>query len=321
MPWLDFVADGLRPLRGRELSQEVDRALGLLMLLKRPVMRESALRELAESTGMPLATLRDQLASLPARRRPRRPSGEAGGPVGESGGVSEVPRGVSREAADSMGDSRAEPNLVVDPRVIRAYEEVVGAALVDPSLCPRIRSQIERCPVPELGRILAALLVLWDDDDMEVDDGESDGLAQIDEAAVMAVLGADHARDFVLGLAEYARLADDPGRLMEGALEFLSNHDRAVQRSRLVRQFQDLSAPDGGLDSNASRVSDSGVGSGVPAANSAGSSAGRQSAGQAKDQSRGDRSLDRQRAQDEALDHLHQFVQTELQSLPTRNEL
>lgn len=214
MPWLEFVARGLEGLAGRELSREVDRALGLVLRLKRPVERESALRTLAERTRIPLETLRAQLASAPRRRGP----------------------GAEQPERPAAAGATVEPRVVappLDPRVVRAYEGLVGAALVDPSLCPSVREWALRCPVPELGRILAALLALWDDEDL-------DDVDAIQLGAVMDRLGDDPARGFVVGLAEHARAADDPRRLLAGEVAFLTDHARAAERRRVQERLRAL---------------------------------------------------------------------------------
>ncbi len=212
LPWVEFVARGLVGLAGRELSRETDRALGLVLRLKRPVERESALRALAEGSGLPVTTLREQLATLPKRRA-----------------AEPAQRDAARAETEGTGETRERvPEAPLDPRVVRAYEGVVGAALVDPSLCPRIREWAARCPVPELARILAGLLALWDDDTLE-------DVETIDVNAVMNALGPDPARRFVVGLAEHARTADDPSRLLEGEIRFLEGWERASER-RLVQE-------------------------------------------------------------------------------------
>ncbi|MEZ6013675.1 MAG: DNA primase [Planctomycetota bacterium] len=240
LAWTDFVAAGLlgapglpgsdgRRFAGRELSRETDRALVLVMRLKRPVEREAALRAIAEGAGLPLNTLRDQLASLP-RRLASKPASRDGQ------GAEEVARG--RDAAQN-------PVAQLDPRLIRAYEGLVGAVLIDPSLCPRVREWAQRCPVPELARILDAVLFLWDDEDL-------DDVEAIDVHAVMNVLAADPARAFVVLLAEHARNAENPLRLFEGELAFLNSHERAGERRRLQARVRELEQTPG--DDSAARV-------------------------------------------------------------------
>ena len=221
LPWIEFVARGLTGLAGRELSRETDRALGLVLKLRRPVERESALRALAEGSGLPLATLREQLATLPRRRgAEREPDGATGGP-----------RERTNEGTGEAHERVREAPL--DPRVIRAYEGLVGAALVDPSLCPRVRDWAARCPVPELARILAGLLALWDDETLE-------DVETIDVNAVLNALGPDPARRFVVGLAEHARTADDPSRLLEGEIRFLEGWERASEQRRVQERARAL---------------------------------------------------------------------------------
>jgi DNA primase len=245
LAWIDFVAQGLIGLAGRELSRESDRALGLVLRLKRPVERESALRQLATKSGLPLETLREQLATLPRRRAAtRRSHGPADGrqrfgdlhggdqdgsePISDESHRSESGQRAVLENRAEIENRAANENSVaaLDPRVIRAYEGVVGATLVDPTLCPRVRDWAARCPVPELARILVALLALWDDDSL-------DEAQPIDTNAVMNALGADPARQFVIGLAEHARNSDGPAVLLEGEIRFLERSQRESELRRL----------------------------------------------------------------------------------------
>ncbi len=63
--WFTFLIDGLRERRGLELSQEVDRVLALLSRIKKPVLRQSLIADLAKAIDMPVSALREQYQALP----------------------------------------------------------------------------------------------------------------------------------------------------------------------------------------------------------------------------------------------------------------
>lgn len=208
LPWEEFVADCVQAKRsegGRVLALEVDRALELFLRLPRPVEIDEAAVGLARRLDIPADTIRGQLRSLDARRRRRTPAQRP-------------------EVA-----TKIPPNRPLDPLVLRAYEELVGAALVDSGLIPRLRPWVTLCPVPPLGHLFQTLLDLWEHEDTE-----------ITVSLVLGALGAHSVRDQVAAVVEHARIADDPERLFQGAVEFLQQREQTDEIQRLQAQIQDL---------------------------------------------------------------------------------
>jgi len=238
LPWLDFVAHGLEGKSGRELSREVDRILGLIECLRRPVERESALRALAERSALPLGTLREQLVSLP-RRKGRGPGEGLPGAVptvGREGLAREgAPPGAGGSGAEARSGDGENQRLPLDRRLERAYEDIVGAVLVEPSLCPQVRPWVARCPtqLQELADILVALLAIWDDEDL-------DEMATIDVGAVLNRLGDFPARRHVVGLAKKAEDAESASQLLAGAIASLVKFERDQHARHLNARLRDL---------------------------------------------------------------------------------
>lgn len=120
------------------------------------------------------------------------------------------------------------------PLVIRAFEDLLSAVLVDLALVPRLRLLQPKCTDPELSRILTALFEVYDTDD----DIESDRLA----GAVLDALGADPSRDRVVPLLARAQTADRPGALFEGGLACLNKLDRELELAKLQREVREIEA-------------------------------------------------------------------------------
>ncbi len=201
-PWLAYLLESLRGMPAARLSLGVDRLLELIFRLRKPVHRDACLVEVADFLGHPLESVREQLESLPERRRER----------------AQAERERAAAPAPEAPDAGAE-------RVSRrAYEELVGAVLRSPDLLPRIRSHADACPWPDLGRILAALLEL---DEL--------GEAPIGVDSLMTLLGEDPARELVVRAFEHATRAEDPQILLEGADRFLNEREalEGVRRERL----------------------------------------------------------------------------------------
>lgn len=213
--WFDFVCADLDGLRGVELSRSVDEVLELLVRLPRPVQRESLVSELGKRIGVSVQALREQWRASHSRANVRR--------------VATAPNAAAAPATAAL--AQAATNRPADPRALRAYEDLVGALLLDASLLPLARAERDSCPSDELARIFDALLALYADED-----------ATIDEGAVLALLGDDPARARVVPLAERARSAESPRQLLEGQLRFLEtrrvSEARRAEASRLVEQEQ-----------------------------------------------------------------------------------
>jgi DNA primase len=220
--WYSHALESLSGLSGPRLAEEVDEILKLLLMLPKRVERDVRVAEMARFLGIPEAGIREQGRELSRRQR----------------GVRRAPLAPAAPAAPEPAEAAAPP---LDPRLVRAFETMLGAALLDPSLLPQIRGRREACPAGALRLIFDALLALWDEDD---DD------SPIDDAAVINALGADPARDRVVGLADAARSAESPQVLVRDQLAWL---DRRMREREIQRSIGDIRA-DGGLEAPSTRA-------------------------------------------------------------------
>lgn len=238
LSWLDFVVECVEACRAdgpRAFSQEVDRALELLLRLPSPVEIDAAADQMAGRLKLPIDTLREQLRLIRDRRRGRtRPPGAGQGTgTGSSGpgGSPAGPRGAPRGEGGSGGD----PGLQIpatqplDLRVVRAYEALMGAALADAGLVPRLRPHIQACPDATLATLFQVLVDLWDNED-----------ADITVTLFLNSVSDPAARDRVLPIREEARKADSPQNLFDRAVAFLVQHRQKVEDTRLNALLQAL---------------------------------------------------------------------------------
>ncbi len=208
-PWFEFVCEGLGALRGLELAREVDRVLELLGRLVKPVHREARILELAERVRMSPESLRAQAATQSGARRVR-----AAVPVAQP---QDAPAPVAAPAS---------PTLLREQRELKlAFEEIVGALLVDPALAPVVESWLEHCPEPELVRIADAVLSLREED-----------ADVIDENAVLTRLADDPARSRVVRLAEHVRAAESEDWTPARFVEFQIPRVRQIAETRARRE-------------------------------------------------------------------------------------
>ncbi|MEL6430197.1 MAG: DNA primase [Planctomycetota bacterium] len=246
LPWLDFVAECVRAKRaegGKAFALEVDRALELVRRLSRPVEADAALVSLAGAVEVPADTVRQQFAALPRMRGRTAPGGAQERP-GRGGGGPGPGRGSGAREGESP-DSRAgtEEKAPLDPRVRRAYGSLLGAALVDAGLIPRLRPWIVRCPMPDLAHVFQVLVDLWDNEDSE-----------ITANLLMSALGEHPVRNVVAGISEHARTAEDPTRLFEGAVWFLEQQRTQDEIQRLTLEIQRLESAAEGDPSSAAAL-------------------------------------------------------------------
>jgi len=188
--WFDFAVEGLAGKRGAELARDVDRLLELFLRVPKAVHRESLVVELAERLGLSLESVREQWDQLPERRRARQRSAE-------------------RRAEPRNPEPPAAPP---DPQMVRIFEGLVGAVLVDSSLVPLVREHVGGgsagdCADPHLARILRCVLEMYEDLD-----------AEIDEQSVLVRLADDPARERVVGCVARARTAESAKHLVDGEL-------------------------------------------------------------------------------------------------------
>ncbi len=217
-PWLDFTLKSLEGLTGRPLSIAVDRVLGLLDHVPKPVHRESCLVALAKGSGLPVEVLRQQRIDLPEKRRSNHTP-----PASQN-----TPKGpLPTQDQDKIR------NQPVDPQVLKAYRGAVGAALCDTRLIPRVRHLLEDCPHSGLSAILEAMIQLWDCED-------PDAPLDISCQHVMNALGEHPVRQHVAAMVQYVEEADEPLALLEAELAFLKQKQDGLQRQRLLARIQEL---------------------------------------------------------------------------------
>src|SRR5262249_35857818 len=114
------------------------------------------------------------------------------------------------------------------PVVNRAWGEIAGAVLADPSLVPLVRDAAARCPDAAVGAILATILRLY---------GEED--ASIDESAVLNLLADHPARALVQPLCEKARAAESPRSQLEGAQRALALSEKRRADARALQALRE----------------------------------------------------------------------------------
>ncbi len=212
--WFDHLSAGLEGLRGAELSREVDELLDLIQLVGRPVHRQSLAVELARRLGVSVETLREQWRTSKGGRR--RSSGPAAGQ-----------RASQEAAAEPLG--APEGPSEVDPVLARAFEDLVGALLLDASLVPLVRPEAGLCEDEDLARILEVVLEMYEDLD-----------AVIDTSSVLTALGDHPARRRVASLAAHAGCAASPKALLDGGLERLRRQREGRREEELRSRFLEL---------------------------------------------------------------------------------
>lgn len=246
--WFEFLVEGLRGKRGADLSREADRVLELLAKLAKPVHREARIVELAQALEMPAASLRAQYDALPsqiAARRGRREDARIEGSASPRGAGPGAPRDAgspsTRDGARStVPATPAAPP--VDPLVVRAFEEMLGAVLWDVATLARARAWTERCPDPELARAFGAIEDLYRDVE-----------AVVDEAHVVAALGADPARERIGPIVSRVELLKEvvtPLVHLEQQIAYLERREREelVRRERRALAEREAELLRGGVE-------------------------------------------------------------------------
>ncbi len=211
--WFTLLCDDLAGLRGAQLSKSVDDLLELIVLVDRPVHRQSLIQGLAERIGLDVEALREQWrTSLQGRRRSRPAPGLAGSDL----------------APDDLLQPQAAPRTV-DPRMRRHFEGLVGAVLLDASLVPLVRPHAISCEDEDLSRILEVVLEMYEDLD-----------AVIDASSVLTALGDHPARNKVASLVDHASCATSPKVLLEGSLNGLHRRHEGQREEQLKSRFLEL---------------------------------------------------------------------------------
>ncbi len=238
--WFVVSAAGLAQVPGGARAAAVDELFRLLAMLK-PVETATRLGELAEALSIPTADVQaqwkgfqDDQVQREQRERLREPQSVL------------VPQAARPESSPEQATEALHSKNPVDPRKIRAFEQLIGALLLDNSLIPLYANLEEGAPQGELAVIFKAILNLYnaDDDDGTFDPlapsspAEGDDEAPIDAARVISALGADPARDRVVTLQARAEQADSAENLARDSARWL---ERTRQDAEVARMFQGLS--------------------------------------------------------------------------------
>ena len=222
-----------------ELSQEIDRVLGLLTRLKKPVLRESLIGDLAKAIDLPVAALREQYNSLPEVVRERQLS---------RGTLIPQRPPATQSAPQQPAQARAAVPVVtaaavrVDPRELAAWQDVLGGLLLAPAYLPYLRGREHQIPDSDLAVLFGAITTLYEEGGAETQAGADSGL---DLNALLARLGDHPARHRVSPLLDRASRADDLKVLLEGALRTLWKLDYEREQRRIQARFKELEGQEG----------------------------------------------------------------------------
>jgi DNA primase catalytic core len=223
--WLDYSCNGLQGLHGSELSKAVDQVLALFLRIKAPVHREDLLRQLAERLGYKVETLRAQMALTPEARIAVRDAERKRHEAASAPLQAEVP------APEEDG---ALPERVrVSPRVRRAWGQIAGALLLDPSLVPIAAPWAKRCEIEDIQRVLEAILELHADIDADITPG-----------TVMTVLVGHPAREIVGKIVQHSESAESPRLLLDDAISFLKRIQLEAERATIQARLSDSNIDD-----------------------------------------------------------------------------
>lgn len=213
--WFDYVSAGLESYRGVELSRAVDRVLELLSRLSKPVHRESLTADLAGRLDLPVEALREQWRAQSGERR-------------------------VRARAEPARPAEAPSPAPADPLLVRAFEDLVGAILLDASLVPMARPFRDQCPTAQLARVFDTVLELYADED-----------AVIEAQSVLNALGDDPARHCVVPILEHAQSAESARSLLDGQVRYLRARSLDLEKRALAREFvveERRASDNGGVD-------------------------------------------------------------------------
>ena len=218
--WLDYVCSGLQELHGSELSKAVDEVLALFLQVKAPVHREDLLRQLAVRLEMNVETLRAQMAMTPEARiavrdAERKRSEAANAPL------------QADISAPEEADAPSE-RAIVSPRVRKAWGQIAGALLLDPSLVPIAAPWVKRCESEDIQRVLEAILELHTDIDADITPG-----------TVMTVLVGHPAREIVGKIVQHSESAESPRLLLDDAISFLKRTKLEAERETIQGRLSD----------------------------------------------------------------------------------
>ncbi len=211
--WFDFLLAWVRGLEAHARWKAIDQVLALLARLPRAIVRDERVAQLATALDVPVESVREQMRSLPDRRR--------------SAAAREAARSETVGGESSAIEAALPHAVEVHPVLERAWRGVLGVALEAPSLLPRCLHSFDRCPEGPLRRIADTLAAL------AAEHGESFTLEQ-----VFAALGQHSARDLVAELADAAATSDAAASVDDLAFS-LGEHLAALERFELEQRLGD----------------------------------------------------------------------------------
>lgn len=211
--WFEHACRRIESFEGDARLAEIDDLLELLLRLGKPLAREQRMNALAERLGLSERGVREQLESLPARRREllqRRRSED--------------------EAASARAETVEAPR---DERLHKAWRALVGAVLHAPELGPSAAPWCELCPFDDLRQVLQAAVEAGTPA-AEGEGGESDERLSV----VMTALGDSPARHQVVPLRDEAALADEVLGLFADAARVITEHELQISASEQARALE-----------------------------------------------------------------------------------
>jgi hypothetical protein len=188
--------------------------------IEAPVHREDLLRQLAAHLGMNVETLRAQMAMTPEARRAvideeRRRKEAASAPL------------QALDIAPEKENATTE-RVRVSPRVRKAWGQIAGALLLDPSLVPIAAPWAKRCESEDILRVLEAILELHADIEADITPG-----------TVLTALVGHPSRDIVGKLVQHAEGAESPKHLLDDAIGYLKRTQLEAERASIQARLSE----------------------------------------------------------------------------------
>jgi len=218
--WFDFLADGLDRRSPQALADAIDEVLGVLAVVPNPVEREARVRALAERAGLSPSSVEARFAVLakgaaqgtrpaaPPREGAARAEGLAArrtsatsataSPGAPSGTSAPVDRAAPAARARGLAGPAAPRTAAAsrdETRELRAWADLVGAALVDNGLVEMFRDRFEsaldgRGPRHDgLLLLLETLCALYDEEEEVLAQRPAHVPLPVDASRVASALG------------------------------------------------------------------------------------------------------------------------------------
>ena len=217
--WFSWLVDDLENKRGAELAEGVDELFQLMRRLSRPVEQDARLVELAGRLGLSQEALRKQWNNGARASEERRRAAE----------VVRGHHGSAEPEPEPPVDVESHPvQRPVDPRVLSAFQALLGAMLLDNSLIPVYGDWADRCPDADLKTVYEAVLELYENGE------EGD---PIHASAVMTRLADHPIRDRIVLMEESARTAESPMILARDQEAWLRRRMHERELARLKNQL------------------------------------------------------------------------------------